>query len=205
MSKVSRDQERWLDVVGFEDRYEVSDQGRVAAKAYQAKTTYGESTCWRPGRILGGRKTKKGYIIVGLTRADGVCVQKRVHRLVLEAFVGPCPEGMECCHGPGGPSDNRLENLRWDTRVENARDQVRHGTNFRINTTHCPLSHRLSFPNLIEADGHRKCWSCARADARVADAKKRGLPMPDRQAIADRLYVVTMAAYETQDLAQSSA
>lgn len=103
---------------------------------------------------------------------------------------------MECCHRPGGPSDNRLENLRWDTRSENARDIVRHGNHHLANRTHCPLSHRLSHPNLIEADGHRKCWSWARADARVADAKKRGLPMPDRQAIADRLYALTMAAHE---------
>lgn len=45
-----------------------------------------------------------------------------VHRLVLLTFKGPCPEGMECCHGKGGPRDNRLENLRWGTHLENVRE-----------------------------------------------------------------------------------
>jgi hypothetical protein len=51
-----------------------------------------------------------------------------VHRLVLEAFVGPCPPGMECCHNNGDPSDNRLENLRWDTHSGNTMDSLSHGT-----------------------------------------------------------------------------
>lgn len=46
------------------------------------------------------------------------------HRLILEAFVGPCPEGMECCHNDGNPTNNRLSNLRWDTRQGNVNDTV---------------------------------------------------------------------------------
>lgn len=53
---------------------------------------------------------------------------KRVSRLILETFVGPCPEGMECCHNNGNPEDNRLENLRWDTRSNNHLDKIKHGT-----------------------------------------------------------------------------
>ncbi len=51
-----------------------------------------------------------------------------VHRLVLEAFVGPCPPGMECCHGKLGSYNNSLENLRWDTRINNMKDQAIMGT-----------------------------------------------------------------------------
>lgn len=51
-----------------------------------------------------------------------------VHSLVLEAFVGCRPRNMECCHANGDPSDNRLENLRWDTHKANGEDMVRHGT-----------------------------------------------------------------------------
>lgn len=50
-----------------------------------------------------------------------------VHRLVLESFVGPCPEGMEACHNDGDPSNNSLYNLRWGTRQENYDDSIRHG------------------------------------------------------------------------------
>jgi hypothetical protein len=51
-----------------------------------------------------------------------------VHVLVLNAFVGPRPKGFDACHGNGDPADNRLENLRWDTRAANIEDSKRHGT-----------------------------------------------------------------------------
>jgi hypothetical protein len=50
-----------------------------------------------------------------------------VHRLVLEAFVCPCPDGKEACHKDGDPSNNRVENLYWGTHEENMADYVRHG------------------------------------------------------------------------------
>lgn len=51
-----------------------------------------------------------------------------MHRLMLLAFVGPCPDGMEACHNNGDPSDNRLDNLRWDTKQSNQADRIEHGT-----------------------------------------------------------------------------
>jgi hypothetical protein len=55
--------------------------------------------------------------------------QRTIHRLVLEAFVGPCPEGMEACHRDDNPANNRLENLRWDTHVSNCEDRTRNRVN----------------------------------------------------------------------------
>jgi hypothetical protein len=54
-----------------------------------------------------------------------------IHRLVLEAFVGPCPNGFEACHNDGDRQNNRLENLRWDTRSGNHSDKEQHGTMLR--------------------------------------------------------------------------
>jgi DNA invertase Pin-like site-specific DNA recombinase len=51
-----------------------------------------------------------------------------VHQLVLLTFVGPLPEGQEVRHLNGDRSDNRLENLCYGTRKENANDAVEHGT-----------------------------------------------------------------------------
>lgn len=51
-----------------------------------------------------------------------------VHQRVLLAFVGPCPEGMECCHNDGNAANNKLDNLRWDTHSNNQLDAVRQGT-----------------------------------------------------------------------------
>jgi len=54
-----------------------------------------------------------------------------VHRLVLEAFVGPRPPGMQCRHLNGDRTDSRLLNLAWGTARENAADRIRHGTQSR--------------------------------------------------------------------------
>ena len=79
---------------------------------------------WRP---LKGCPQKKGHLRVSLFR-DGKQHGRLVHQLVLIAFVGPCPPGMECLHGDGDPTNNRLSNLKWGTHAENHADSVRHGT-----------------------------------------------------------------------------
>ena len=51
-----------------------------------------------------------------------------IHHLVLEAFVGPRPQGMETRHLDGNPENNAITNLVWGTRKENVADAVHHGT-----------------------------------------------------------------------------
>lgn len=76
--------------------------------------------CWKKYKGIPSR----GYLMAGF----GVGYKRYyIHRLVLLAFVGPCPPGMECCHIDGNPINNRLSNLRWGTRRENMEDRVRHG------------------------------------------------------------------------------
>lgn len=59
-------------------------------------------------------------------------MDRKVHLLVLEAFVGPRPSPThDACHGIGGPRDNSLANLRWGTKQENADDRLLHGTQVR--------------------------------------------------------------------------
>lgn len=45
----------------------------------------------------------------------------RVHRLMMEAFYGKCPNGYVVDHIDGDPSNNRLNNLRYLTSVDNTR------------------------------------------------------------------------------------
>jgi HNH endonuclease len=78
-------------------------------------------------RLRCGRD-RDGYVTVEFSK-NGKVNRWRVHRLVLELFVGPRPEGMECRHLNGKPDDNRIENLTWGTRSENRHDAKRHGTN----------------------------------------------------------------------------
>lgn len=64
-------------------------------------------------------------------RFGGRTVRASVHTLVMEAFVGPCPAGLEVCHGDGDGHNNRLANLRHDTKPANARDRDGHLTHQR--------------------------------------------------------------------------
>lgn len=81
---------------------------------------------WKP--LKPGRDLRGGYQLVRLKQIGEKTRTISVHRLVLLAFVGPCPDGMECCHADGNPANNQLSNLRWDTPKENAADRNLHGT-----------------------------------------------------------------------------
>ena len=82
---------------------------------------------WRPLNL--NITVRGGYREVTLSRHSPAVVRRiKVHRLVLEVFVGPQPNGCEGCHNNSDRSDNRLVNLRWDTRKGNVADAVRAGT-----------------------------------------------------------------------------
>jgi len=116
--------EEWRPVVENPD-YEVSNLGRV--RSWRKGNGHGRAD---EPKILGGTITPKGYVVVELGRKrPGERHNRRwVHRLVLEAFVGPRPEGTESRHKNGTPNDNTVANLEWSTHVDNMRDQFGHGT-----------------------------------------------------------------------------
>jgi hypothetical protein len=116
---------------------------------------------------------------------------RKVHRLVLETFVGPCPDGMECCHNNGDPADNRLENLRWDTLSSNAYDRVEHGVHNMARRDRCNHGHLFVGANLTSSNGYRACRACRQA--RVA--QRRGRRSRDWfVAEADRRYALIMGS-----------
>lgn len=158
--------ERWLPIAGFEGSYEVSDQGRVRSLA--RTITRGDGMHQPvPERILRATVGNHGYPNVHLQK-PGVKSMRTVHTLVLEAFVGPRPDGADACHENGNRIDPRLSNLRWDTRSANVRDSIRQGTHSMTRRTHCPFGHLLASPNLVACaarDGHRTCLACSRARA----------------------------------------
>lgn len=107
--------ETWRAVPGFEGQYEVSDLGQVRSLPRPGT----------PGGILHPWRNNKGYLCVSLGRGN----KRTVHSLVLEAFEGPRPPGMEALHGPGGQDDNSRRNLSWGTKARNmCLDMLRDGT-----------------------------------------------------------------------------
>ncbi len=72
----------------------------------------------------------RGYLRVNLRR-NGARRLYAVHRLVLEAFIGPAPEGIEGHHFDGDQTNNALSNLSWGTPKENWEGRRRRGTDSR--------------------------------------------------------------------------
>ena len=144
--------------------YAVGDDGSVWTPFGRGQTV---ATAWKRlsiyRRPYGGR-----YCVVCLrlpsNREKVVC--RYVHRLVLEAFAGPCPDGLECLHDDGDTSNNRATNLRWGNRVENTADKIRHGR-FPVGSNHKNsklTEDAVADARRLHAAGHSFAWLGRRYD-----------------------------------------
>lgn len=114
--------EQWKQVVGYEGLYEVSESGQVfSVPRVDIKGVP------RGGHLMKTRTEKAGYLSVALMN-DGVMKRRKIHSLVIEAFVGskPSPE-MVCRHWDDVKLNNHFTNLLWGTRLENKGDAIRNG------------------------------------------------------------------------------
>ena len=107
--------EIWKDVEGYEGLYEVSSYGRVKSLNYNG--------CKGKVRILKQTFNDKGYLRVGLSK-DGKTKTLKTHRLVAIAFIPNVENKPEIDHVNTMPTDNRVENLRWVTRIENMNNEL---------------------------------------------------------------------------------
>lgn len=123
--------EEWREIPGWEGLYMASNLGRVRSidrTIIKKVSRNGRmATIQRKGKIISQSLDSHGYPMLNLC-AGGKRSAALVHQLVLFAFVGPKPEGMESRHLDGVRSNNRIENLCWGTALENAADKKRHGT-----------------------------------------------------------------------------
>lgn len=106
-------QEKWKDIPNIA-LYEISNYGVVKS------LKFGKEKILKPWK-------RNGYLQICLSQ-NNKTKKYKIHRLVLEAFVGPCPSGMEGCHNDGNKDNNFIGNLRWDTRSENIKDAIKHKT-----------------------------------------------------------------------------
>lgn len=113
--------EAWAPTPGHEG-YEASDQGRI--RSTDRKVWCGTHYRFWKGRVLKPWAKKWGYLSVYVSPQKA----RGVHVLVMRTFVGPPPLGTEVCHSDGNPNNNRLSNLRYDTRRNNYADSIKHGT-----------------------------------------------------------------------------
>ena len=101
-------EEIWKDIEGYENKYQVSNLGRVKSLNYNHT---------KKEQILKCCKTGAGYTLVNLCGKMFL-----VHRLVAKTFI-PNPENKPCVdHINTIRDDNRVNNLRWVTHKENMVD-----------------------------------------------------------------------------------
>jgi hypothetical protein len=103
--------------------YQVSNFGNVKGKF---------GTLLKPSKI-------NGYKRVAI--CDNGVKHMLVHRIVLLAFVGECPEGYECDHVDRNKTNNHIDNLRWVTPKENLMN--RSNTRTDIEETDPRLRHNI--------------------------------------------------------------
>ena len=126
-------EEIWKDIPGYEGLYQVSNLGRVKSlpRVVLRRMKNGKIHPHRiHEKLLAPARQYRGHQQVCLCK-EGIENHQFVHRLVLLAFVGPCPEGMEVCHNDSNPANNRLDNLRYDTHLNNQIDMAYVGNRSR--------------------------------------------------------------------------
>ncbi len=146
--------------------YEVSNYGRVRRVA-RAKGA-------RPGRVLRPRLCSQGYPRAGLYIA-GKRTDAKVHRLVANAFLGPCPSGKQVNHKDGVKTNNHAENLEYVTPSENIQHSYRNGlqktqhSQATIDKTRRLHKTGLSYRAIGRATGmtHGHCWYVVNGRSRV--------------------------------------
>ena len=150
----------WKPIGGWPN-YEVSSDGQVRSLPRERAR----------GGLLKQAVNARGYRYVGLSRGAEV-KRIRVHKLVAEAFLGPCPAGQEVRHLDDDKDRNCVENLAYGTRRQNAQDAVENGVWSRPKRpegkrsprgprTHCSRDHELTPENApVGPDGRRRCRAC---------------------------------------------
>lgn len=128
----------YRDIPGFPG-YRVGDDGSIWSRwknggSDRSGPTLTDNWHQLKGWIDRRRGEPDGYIKVGLMR-EGSLYRLRLHRLILLAFVGPCPEGMEARHLDDDKANLNLWNLAWGTRKANAQDKLRNGR-MRVGEAH---------------------------------------------------------------------
>jgi hypothetical protein len=123
--------ELWRNIPGYEDLYQVSNFGNVHSKDRIVVDDYRGTVRSRRlrGKVIRTRMYDNyGHLAVGLSTQNRNKRTWSVHQLVLLAFVGKCPTGLEIRHIDGQAWNNRLDNLVYGTHTENEHDKIEHGT-----------------------------------------------------------------------------
>lgn len=153
-------EEIWKDIEGFEGYYQVSNLGRIRSLDRVVVFVDGRSRLFQGIIKSQGYNCNTGYMSVNLAR-DSKTYPKDVHRLVAKAFIPnhnnlPCVDHINC-----NKTDNRAENLRWCTHLQNV--------HFAIDAGHIDLEVKANI--LQRPDVRRASWESTRHPVMRSDGK----------------------------------
>lgn len=110
-------EEEWRPIKDLEGKYEVSNLGRVRGLDRYIESTSRQGNPYLKfckGKLLTASMMPNGYNVVTL----GNIRHTYVHILVAESFLDKPADKTEVHHINHNRSDNRADNLRWVTRLE---------------------------------------------------------------------------------------
>jgi hypothetical protein len=154
------DETEWVAIPGWEGLYEAHPSGQIRSLDRVIRVANHKQS--KPGRIL--RASRRGrYLAVHLAHEDRK-THRYVHHIIAEVFIGPRPVGLVVCHFDGDRTNNSVDNLRYDSRVENNLDTVRYGGHQEAARTHCDAGHPFTSENTRSYPSRkgRVCITCAR-------------------------------------------
>lgn len=121
--------ENWKPIAGFEERYEVSDHGRVRSVSFKQRYLLRngiEAYRQKPSKIMAQQQNNSGYMLVHFWM-DGHHSAKTVHSLVAKAFLSKTNQ--EVNHIDGDKTHNHVRNLEWVSRTDNKLHAIKIGLN----------------------------------------------------------------------------
>lgn len=108
--------EIWKNIEGYEELYRISNLGEVKILKRKVKSRFGY-------RMI-KEKIKKPFMDKGYLRIELIKNKKGkkyfIHRLVAQAFISNPKNKKEINHIDGIKNNNKVNNLEWCTRSENA-------------------------------------------------------------------------------------
>ena len=158
--------EQWKPIIGYEEWYDVSDQGRIRSRH---NCLYGE-------KIMRLKTHEDGYLRINLS-SDGTQRTFTIHSIVARVFIGPRPVDKEINHKDGNKANNDVSNIEYVTNQENVDHAVMMGLHVR--------GEAVGGSKLTESDV-LDIWASLGSEPRKAIAKRHNVSVRHVGHIATR-------------------